>query len=371
MSRRHKIAMIGHKRIPGREGGVEVVVEELSVRMAKLGIEVEAYNRRDKWFEPQQREYCGVRIIQIPTFKTSALNAFVYSVLATLRALFGRYGCIHYHAEGPCAMLWLPKLFGIRIVATIHGLDWQRAKWGGFSTKYLKLGERVAARFADELIVLSENNRLYFKQNYGREAKFIPNGICMKERDFLPQIIKERFVLERDGYILFLARLVPEKGLHYLIEAYKKIDTSKKLVIAGSLSGGGDYVNEIKASAAGDERIIFTDFVSGGLMDELFDNCLVYVLPSDIEGMAMTLLEALSYGKLCLVSDIPENLEVVQGKMPSFRHGDAESLRQELIKVLSGDYDSCRGRERCREILKPFNWDEIVKRTVSLYNLDD
>lgn len=363
-----KIAMIGHKRIPTREGGVEVVVEELAERMVRRGLSVDAYNRWDNMSRtPEQpREHKGIRIIKVPTFKASSLNAFVYSVLASVRALFGRYDCIHYHAEGPCAMLWLPKLFGIRTVATIHGLDWQRSKWGGFSTWYLKLGEKCAARFADEVIVLSENNRQYFEENYGRRTHYIPNGAPVHDEIYEPREIKERFGLDKGEYVLFLARIVPEKGLHYLIEAFKKIDTDKRLVIAGGLRHGDEYTERIKAMVSGDSRIILADFVSGRLLNELFSNCLVYVLPSDVEGMAMSLLEAVSFGAQCLVSDIPENLEVVGDYMPSFTHGSAESLREELKKLIDGESDN--EYDGAGEILAVHDWERITDETISLYS---
>ena len=174
-----KIAMIGHKRIPSREGGVEIVVEELATRMVEKGHSVTVYNRKGKHVSGGKtvnlKDYKGVKIKSVPTFENGKLNAIVYSVIATFLALFGRYDVIHFHAEGPCSMIWLPHLFGIHTVATIHGLDWQRAKWGGFATKFLKFGEKTAAKYADELIVLSEGSRDYFKKTYGRETVFIPN----------------------------------------------------------------------------------------------------------------------------------------------------------------------------------------------------
>ena len=367
--KRFKVAMIGHKRVPSREGGIEVVVEELSVRMVERGLKVDVYNRKDRFGKAykQPREYKGIRIIQIPTFKVSALNAFVYSVLASFRALFGGYDCIHYHAEGPCAMMWLPKLFGIHTVATIHGLDWQRAKWGGFSTKYLKLGEKCASKYADELIVLSNNNQKYFKETYGRDTHLIPNGIVKKNADYSAREISERFGLQKDGYILFLARIVPEKGLHYLIEAFKTVETNKKLVIAGDLTPGNEYVEKIKKMASEDERIILTGFVQGRLLDELFSNCYIYVLPSDIEGLAMSLLESVSYGVPCLVSDIPENVEVVGGYMPSCKHGDIQGLSVELDKILKGEYSDIWKKENFETILKKYDWEKIVDQTTALY----
>lgn len=372
-----KIAMIGHKRIPSREGGVEVVVEELSTRLEQQGYIVEAYNRSGyhvsgKDFGGNRKKYYkGIRIIIIPTFKNGKLNAIVYSVLATFRALFGGYDAIHYHAEGPCSTLFIPKLFGIRVVATIHGLDWQRAKWGNFASRVLKFGEKMAAKYADEVIVLSKNVQQYFLDTYGRQTHYIPNGITKPEiRDI--KEIHEKYGLQKDGYLLFLARLVPEKGLHYLIEAYRKTDTDKKLVIAGGSSHSFEYMKKIQEMAAQDERIIMTNFVQGRVLEELYSNAYLFILPSDVEGMALSLLEAMSYGNCCLVSDIQENLEVVQDKAVSFRKGDVDDLREKLTYLL---YHPERVKEYKEEsadyICGKYNWDDVVNQTKVLYeNID-
>ncbi|MGN0382704.1 MAG: glycosyltransferase family 4 protein, partial [Eubacterium sp.] len=286
-----KIAMIGHKRIPSREGGIEIVVEELAVRMVSSGHIVHAYNRKghhvsgaafDEITPKGVNEYKGIKLITVPTFQNKKLNAIVYSFFATIRALFGKYDVIHYHAEGPSAMLWLPHLFGIRTVVTIHGLDWQRSKWGGFASKYLKFGERIAARFADEVIVLSENVKEYFKLTYNRDTVFIPNGIVQPVINEA-ELITKNYHLTKNGYILFLGRLVPEKGLHYLIKAYQNIQTDKKLVIAGGTSHTDEYVSEIKEMAGDNPDIIFTDFIQGIELGELYSNAYIYVLPSDLE----------------------------------------------------------------------------------------
>lgn len=368
-----RVAMIGHKRIPSREGGVEVVVEELSSRMVEQGYQVEAYNRSgyhvsgkdfgDTW----KNFYRRIRIIIIPTFRNGKLNAIVYSALATLRALFGRYDVIHYHAEGPCAMLWIPKMFGIRVVATIHGLDWQRAKWGNFASRVLKFGEKMAAKYADEVIVLSRNVQQYFLDTYGRETNFIPNGISRPViRD--AELIHQKYGLKKDGYILFLARLVPEKGLHYLTEAFSKIDTDMKLVIAGGSSHSLEYIEKIKEMASKDSRIIMTDFVQGQVLEELYSNAYAFVLPSDIEGMALSLLEAMSYGNCCLVSNIAENIEVVEDYAESFEKGNVSDLKNKLEMLISSPEVVRDYKERSAEfILKKYDWDSVVRQTKALY----
>ena len=219
-----KIAMIGHKRVPGGEGGVEVVVEELAVRMAAKGHQVTLYNRAGGQ-GPRLRDYKGCRIITVPTLNKKSLDALIYSFLAAVRSLFGGYDLWHFHALGPSVMLLLPHLLGKRTVATVHGRDWQRAKWGGLGTRYLQLGERVIARYADEVIVLSRGVQEYFWETYGRKTTLIPNGVNLP-RPLPPRLIQEEYGLEKGRYILFLARIVPEKGLHYLLDAFEKLDTN-------------------------------------------------------------------------------------------------------------------------------------------------
>ena len=368
-----KIAMIGHKRIPSREGGVEVVVEELSTRLVKDGYQVDVYNRRGKNVQDKTadiensnlKEYKGVKIITIPTINKKGIDALIYSFLATIRALFGHYDVIHYHAEGPCAMLWIPHLFGIHTVATIHGLDWQRSKWGNLGTKYIKFGEKIAAKYADEIIVLSKGIEKYFKETYNRKTYYIPNGVNAPTiRD--PKIIKEKYNLEKDSYILYLARIVPEKGLHYLIEAYKQINTDKKLVIAGGASHTNDYLKKIRETVKDNPNIIMTGFVQGRLLEELYSNCYLYCLPSDVEGMPLSLLEAMSYGCECLVSDIEENSSVINEYGYSFKKSNISDLKKVLQKMLN--HRSKKREEISNFILKNYSWGKNVKQLESLYN---
>ena len=368
-----KIAMIGHKRVPSREGGVEVVVEELSTSLVKLGHKVDIYNRKGKNVQDRTadeekqklKEYKGAKIITIPTINKKGLDALIYSFFATIRALFGKYDVLHYHAEGSCAMLWIPYLFRKRIVVTIHGLDWQRSKWGGFATKYIKFGEKCAVKYADEIIVLSKGAQQYFKETYNRETNFVPNGVN-KPDTIEANIIKEKYNLEKDSYILFLARIVPEKGLHYLIDAFNQIKTDKKLVIAGGASHTNGYLEKIKQMASEDDRIIMTGFVQGEELEELFSNCYLYCLPSDVEGMPISLLEAMSYGKKCLVSDIEENTQVCEQYAETFNKSDIGDLKNKLEKLL--DSGSNFDEENISDyILKKYNWKDIVNITEKLY----
>ena len=368
-----RIAMIGHKRIPSKEGGVEVVVEELSTRLVKQGHEVDVYNRKGKNVQDKNadkmnkkiKNYKGVKIITIPTINKKGLDALIYSFFASIKALFGKYDVLHYHAEGSCAMLWIPHIFKKKIIVTIHGLDWQRSKWGGFATRYIKFGEKLAAKYADEIIVLSKGVQDYFKKTYNRDTNFIPNGVnkpVIREANE----INKKWNLKKDDYILFLARIVSENGLHYLIEAYKQLNTDKKLVIAGGASYTNDYLQDINEMVKPDNRIIMTGFVQGEILDELFSNCYLYCLPSDVEGMPISLLEAMSYGCNCLVSTIEENVQVPNNYATNFQKSDVNDLKIRLRECLDGK--NRKEKNVISEyVLKKYNWQDVTEKTEELY----
>lgn len=368
-----RVAMLGHKRIPSREGGVEIVVGELASRMVLKGHIVTCYNRKGHHVSGAAHddavldEYRGVRLKSVWTLDKRGLAAMTASFSAAVRAAFGKYDVVHFHAEGPCAMLWLPKLFGKRCIATIHGLDHRRAKWGRFASWYIRFGERCAARLADEVIVLSENVQQYFVDTYGRETVFIPNGVSRPE-PVQAQEITARYGLEQDDYILFLGRLVPEKGIRYLIRAFKQVDTDKKLVIAGGASDTDEFAQELKTLAADDPRIQFTGFVQGRVLEELYSNAYVYVLPSDLEGMPLSLLEAMSYGNCCLTSDIPECASVIGEFGVTFRKGDVDDLRAGMQR-LCDEPDSVRALkgQAADYICGRYNWDDVTQQTLQLY----
>lgn len=368
-----RIAMLGHKRIPSREGGVEIVVSELAERMAAANHKVTCYNRKGhhvsgKEFDNEKlHEYKGIRIKSVFTIEKGGLAAMSASFFAAVRAAFGRYDVVHFHAEGPCAMLWLPKLFGKKCIATIHGLDHKNTKWGRLASFYIRFGEKCAVKFADEIIVLSHNIQNYFKDKYNRETVYIPNGVS-RPRNKSADKITELFGLEKGNYILFLGRLVTGKGIEYLIEAYKKVNTEKKLVIAGGTSDSADFVNEIKKMASVDERIIFTDFVEGQLLDELYSNSYIYVLPSDLEGMPLSLLEAMSYGNCCLTSDLPECTEVLNGHGVTFSKGSVADLTEKLQLLCNESQLVNKYKEASSDyICNKYNWDDVVNATLKLY----
>ena len=369
-----KIAVFGHKRIPSREGGVEVVVEELSTRMAKQDHEVICYNRSGHHVSGQQYDtyasglYHGVQLKTVPTLDKKGLAAVTSSFFAAICASFSKARVVHIHAEGPAFMTWMPRLFGKRVIVTVHGSDWQREKWKeGFASKYIRWGEKMAVRYAHEIIVLSRSVQQYFRDTYGRETVYIPNGVS-KPATAKAEQITQRYGLHKDSYILFLGRLVPEKGIHYLIEAYRGLHTDKKLVIAGGVSDSGEYGDQLKQLAEDNEQILFTGFVQGRILEELYSNAYVYVQPSDVEGMPLSLLEAMSYGNCCVHSDIPECTEATQDKAVSFPKGDVPALQDCLQKLCDNPTLVANYKAQASDyICSQYSWDTTTDKTLALY----
>lgn len=371
-----RIAMIGHKRYGSREGGVEVVVTELSRRMAALGHEVTCYDRSGadvmtgESTSSSERFVDGVRIVPVRTIDKKGLAALSSSYFATRAAIKDKPDVIHYHAEGPCVPLPLASRAGIRTVATIHGLDWQRAKWGKLASAYIKMGEKAAATKADGLIVLSSTAKDYFRSTYGAEAVVIPNGIEAR-RPLPASEIATRWGLERDSYILYLGRLVPEKRADLLIDAFSRLNTNKRLVIAGGGSDTSGFEASLRQQAASDGRVIFTGFVTGRPLAELYSNAYAYVLPSDIEGMPLSLLEAMSYGCCCVTSDIPECADVLAGSGKTFKHGDADDLLRVLAGLINApEFAGDLGEAAKSHVLSTYDWDSVVERTLEIYRGD-
>lgn len=369
-----RIAMIGHKHFGTREGGVEVVVTELAKRMAALGHEVTCYDRSGSDVmtgdvaETRERIIDGVRVVPVKTIDKKGLAAASASYYATKTAIADKPDVIHFHAEGPCACLPMAQRAGIRTVATIHGLDWQRAKWGKLGSAYIKHGERSAVKNADEIIVLSRSVQEYFEQTYNRKTVFIPNGMDPKESRPSDEI-RQCWGLEDGSYILFLGRLVPEKRPELLIDAFKNIETDKRLVIAGSGSDTPRYEQRLHEQARSDSRVLFTGFVTGELLAELYSNAYCYVLPSDVEGMPMSLLEAMSYGCACVTSDIPECSDVLDGAGVSFAQGDANSLQRSVESLLANPpYVKWLGEAAKEHVTKDNDWSNIVRQTLNAYS---
>jgi glycosyltransferase involved in cell wall biosynthesis len=367
------IAVIGVKGVGNGSGGIERHVEELYPRLVERGHKVTVYCRPNHTPEGLA-EYKGMKIRMLPSLDSKHLDAITHTLVSSIDSLFRRYDVIHYHAIGPSLLSFIPRLRPKTMVcSTVHGLDWQREKWGRFAAFSLRLGEKCSALFPHKTITVSKDLESYYKNKYPSSSiVYIPNGVnepLIKK----PDLIFSNYTLSENRYILFAARLVPEKGCHYLIEAFKSVKTDIKLVIAGGSSHSDDYAASLKKLAEGDDRIVFTGHVTGQLLEELFSNAYMYVLPSDIEGLPIALLEALSYGLPVLCSNIPPHLEVGKANATEsycrfFSQGDVRDLSRNLESLI-GDAENarCAARQAKSYVVHSYNWDKVANETVDVF----
>jgi glycosyltransferase involved in cell wall biosynthesis len=354
--------MIGQKGIPATWGGIERHVEEVARRLVQRGHEVSVFCRL--YYTPAGSTYHGVRLLRRPSIHTKHLDTVTHVALSTIESLARRFDVLHFHALGPSVFAALPRLRGQRSVVTVHGLDWQREKWGKFASWFLRQCEGPAVRFPDRTIVVSQTLRDYFRKQYGRDTTFIPNGTNLPTPRPAKRILK--LGLEPGRYLLFVGRLVPEKGVHYLCEAFSQIQTDLKLALVGGLSFSQGYVDLLKRYQS--DRVRLLDYVFGTDLEELWSNAYLVAQPSTLEGFSIALLEALSYGRCVLISDIPENVEVAGDCAPSFRSKDVADLKDKLETLLAQPALVRHYEQKARQhVVEHYSWDRVVDATERVY----
>ena len=370
MSRAMKIAMIGQRGIPASFGGVEHHVEELGARLADRGHDVIVYTRTNYTTERHQ-QHRGMRPRYLPTIDSKHLDAIVHSGLSTIDAMVSGVDIVHYHAVGPGIPAVLPRyLSRAKVVLTVHGLDAERAKWGGTARQVLSAAQWLSARVPDATVVVSRDLARSYRERYHRTTSVIPNGVV--EPRFRPvSEIGRRFGLRGRDYLLFVGRLVPEKAPDLLLRAFRSLDADVRLVLAGGSSFTDDFVRRLHTSARQDPRVILAGYVYGEVLEELYSNAAAFVLPSLLEGLPLTLLEAASYGIPLIVSDIPPHLEIVSASGPG-RHvvgaGDVEPLARAIEHATAGGMSERKGAEAFgRSVRETYRWDAVADRTESLY----
>lgn len=359
-----KIAYVVLKGIP-HGGGIEKYTEEIGSRLADKGHEVIVYKM--KHYGTKNSVHRGMIIKTVPSLKTRSLEKLTAAFMATLRQCFEQdVDIVHFHALGPSMFCFIPRILDRRTVVQGHGLEWKRSKWGFIGKTFLKLSEIPSVRFPHNVTSVSKVIKKYLIDKYGIESCHIPTGVNP------PQIEKadliKQYGLNGNDYIFFASRLVKEKGAHYLIRAYNWLKTDLKLVIAGNSENEKKYTSELHKIARDNKNIIFTGFVSGKVLDELFSNCYLFVLPSETEGLSTTLLEAMSYGNCCLVSDIAENLEALSNFGYYFTSKDVESLHEELIYLVNNkDAVELYKEQAKNHVLNNYTWDKISADYEELY----
>jgi glycosyltransferase involved in cell wall biosynthesis len=362
--------MIGQKGVPATFGGIEHHVEELGSRLAARGHHVTVYCRRS-YVTDGRTEFNGMRLRHLSTVGTKHLDAITHSAAATIAAMKEEepYDVIHYHAEGPGMLAFVPRLASrAKAVVTIHGLDHERAKWGRGARAVLKAAGWLSARVPDATVTVSRDLTEFYARRYGCRAVYIPNGVSdgpSPGRDIAP------FGLDDQRFVLFVGRLVPEKNPDDLIRAFRPVPGDVRLVIAGGDSFTTDYVDRLRKLAGGDERIVFTGYVFGDQLRSLYRKAAAFVLPSSLEGMPLTLFEAIASGAPVVVSDIPPHLEIVGQDGPGhrvFRTGDVEALRRALTAVLAQSAAERKGVATLREhVRREYSWGRAAEATEQLY----
>jgi glycosyltransferase involved in cell wall biosynthesis len=379
MARKLRIAMIGQKSIPARFGGIETHVEQLSTRLAGKGHGVWVYCRNR--YQPTPREmtespgfardsggltYKDVRLAYRPSVNTKHFDAATHAFLcAAESALRWEFDIAHFHGIGPSAFAPVARFGGRAVVTTVHALDWRQVKWGKWAKRAILKGEDTGVRSSDGVIAVSRIIADYVEKRYGVAARYIPNGAGLA-RPRPPSAIR-KWGLEGNDYILTVGRIIPDKGLHYLIEAFSRVRSPLRLVIVGSESPRTDYSRRLEQSADG--RVIFTGDLYGDVLEEMYSNCRLYVLASEVEGLPITVCEAMAFGRCVLLSDIPENAEVGGDAACYFGAGDARSLREALAGLIERDAEiAARGEMGRSRVETHFSWDRLVDELESYYH---
>ncbi len=373
-----RIAFIGQKGLPARYGGVETHVEQIATRLAARGHEVTAYCR--DWFKEFAEDsgveferageggevyYKGIRLLFKTSIYTKHLDAASNTFFSTFDAAARHsYDIVHFHGVGPSAFAWLPKLSARRVISTIHALDWRQAKWGRIASWFIKTGEEIGVRQSHGVIAVSRILVDYLAAEYGVPATYIPNGASMEP--LLPPDRIKQLGLEGGDFILAVGRIIPDRNLHDLIEAFGRLEGDTRLVIVGSEAPRTDYSEKLETMADG--RVIFTGNQFGDTLRELYSNCRLYVLASSVEGLPITVCEAMAHQRPVLLSDIPENQEVGGDAVAYFKCCDSSDLRDKL-KALLDDESACRRLTEAahQRVEEHYNWDRIAEAVEAFY----
>jgi glycosyltransferase involved in cell wall biosynthesis len=358
-----RIAFLTIKNIL-RGGGIEKYTLELGSRLARRGHDITVYTMRHYGQVPER--YQGMRIVTVPSFAKPCLQKLSSSATAALKSLCNKYDIVHFHSFAPGAFAWLPRIRGAKCVLQLHSLEWKRKRWGTAGTFIVKILEKLALSQSHVNTAVSRTQCDFYRTQRGIDMHYIPTAADVKPKTEAKEIY--RLGLKPKEYILFACRLVPEKGAHFLVSALRKLDTDMKLVIAGDAQGATEYRKKLFDLAEGDERILFPGFVEGRLIEELFSHCYIYAQPSEVEGLSLSILEAMSYGNCCLVSDIPENLEAIGNAGFHFTNKNVDDLAARLRWLLENPEEveavNAGARERIRQY---YSWESISEQIEKLY----
>jgi len=360
-----KIFVIGTRGIPDIPGGVETHCRELYPRIVAAGHEVTVATRAS-YVRKKNKSWKGVSLKHVFSPREKSLEALIHTFLATIIAKVSKPDLVHVHAIGPSLLVPFMRLLGMKVLMTNHGPDYHRGKWGSLAKKVLLLGEYWGGKYANEIIVISSVIGDIVKKRCGRESHLIYNGVTLPEKTAKTDILEQHGIMP-GKYILNVARLVPEKGLHDLIEAFTKITGDQQLVIAGDADHETPYSRDLKKKAATDSRIVLTGYITGEYLNQAFSHARLFVLPSYHEGLPIALLEAMSYNILPLISDISAHKEIQIPESCYFKCGKIGHLQEQLENALNNDPGKHKAIDYRSIVAEKYNWDKIARQTIAVY----
>ncbi len=366
MSKKIKICVLGTRGFPNVQGGVETHCQQLYPRLVELGCDVTVFTRPG-YVDANLCDFKGVRLIGVKCPKNKFLEAFVHTLYGVFAARAAGCDILHIHAIGPAFFVPLARLLGFKVVMTHHGPDYDRGKWGRAAKTFLRFSEKLGTLFANRVIAISQTIADNLKKDYARAAVIIPNGVYVPFAIDSDDALK-KFGLQKGKYILAVGRFVPEKGFHDLLKAFEMLATDWKLVLVGSADHEDAYSRELQDNASKNINVVLTGFQTGLGLKELFAHSGLFVLPSYHEGLPIVLLEAMSYGLSCILSDIPANLEMALDSRRYFKAGDISGIAQRLKQFI--DYGLLTDAERHAQlsvISKRYDWDNIAQKTLGVY----
>jgi len=369
------VMFLGLRGIPCIQGGIETHVENLAHRLVSLDCDVTVVGRKPYAInnnEISNSTWKKVQLVNLWSPSSKGLEAILHTFIGVLYASFKRPDILHIHAIGPGILTPLARLLGLKVVVTHHGADYERQKWGAFAKYILKTGEKFAAKYANQVISISNVITDSLAKLYSCQCVQIPNGVnnpdkSEQETSEKPEVL-DNFNIEPGKYIIQVSRIVPEKRQIDLVKAFLELNTDWKLAIVGSSDHPDVYTREVETYGKENSNIVLTGFQSGQDLNDLFTNAGIFVLPSSHEGLPIALLEALSYGLPSIASNIPANLEVELDDKHYFNLGDTRALSKKLNEFINTDFTQKMKHEIQQWTLDKYNWNDIAQKTKRVYD---
>lgn len=363
-----RIASFGFRSLPPASGsaGADKFALEFLPRLAERGYQVTGYNRIYPGQQKGASTFKGVHIVYLSTISKSGIDSVIHSFKVCCH-IIGKNTADIVHIQGNNALFALIlRIFGKKIILSIDGgPEWERPKWSYIMSRLVLANAYIAVYSAKYIAIDNVFTKELFEKKFKRKFEFISFGSEIK--DFRETDILERLGLENQEYFLFVGRFIPDKGLQYLIPAFEKLQTNKKLVLVGGSPNPSEFEIELKKST--DPRILFAGFIYGDDTVTLMKNAYAYVQPSDIEGLSPVMLSVMGLGTPLICSDIKENKYIAQQDALLFNKSDIVSLHSVLECSLANraHHLELAGAAKKR-ILKEYSWETITDQYIELFN---